>query len=62
MNLDLLTAISPIDGRYRGKTEPLANYNLAFASYLLALLPIVIFYILCQKQIIGGVANGAVKG
>lgn len=38
------------------------NYNLAFASYLLALLPIVIFYILCQKQIIGGVANGAVKG
>ena len=33
------------------------NYNLAFASYLLALLPIVIFYILCQKQIIGGVAN-----
>ena len=38
------------------------NYNLAFASYLLALVPIVIFYIICQKQIIGGVANGAVKG
>ena len=38
------------------------NYNLAFASYLLALIPILIFYILCQKQIIGGVANGAVKG
>lgn len=38
------------------------NYNLAFASYLLALLPIVIFYVICQKQIIGGVANGAVKG
>ncbi|MBD5088203.1 MAG: carbohydrate ABC transporter permease [Clostridiales bacterium] len=37
------------------------NYNLAFASYLLALLPIVIFYIVCQKQIIAGVANGAVK-
>lgn len=37
------------------------NYNLAFASYLLALLPIVIFYIICQKQIIAGVANGAVK-
>ena len=31
-------------------------------TYLLALLPIVIFYIICQKQIIGGVANGAVKG
>ena len=39
-----------------------ANYNLAFASYLLALIPLLIFYIICQKQIIGGVANGAVKG
>lgn len=38
------------------------NYNLAFASYLLALIPLLIFYIICQKQIIGGVANGAVKG
>jgi raffinose/stachyose/melibiose transport system permease protein len=38
------------------------NYNLAFASYLLALIPILIFYIICQKQIINGVANGAVKG
>ncbi len=37
------------------------NYNLAFASYLLALLPILIFYIICQKQIISGVVNGAVK-
>ena len=32
MNLDLLTAISPIDGRYRGKTESLANY---FSEYAL---------------------------
>ena len=32
MNLDLLTAISPIDGRYRGKTEALANY---FSEYAL---------------------------
>jgi raffinose/stachyose/melibiose transport system permease protein len=38
------------------------NYNLAFASYLLALIPILVFYIICQKQIISGVANGAVKG
>ena len=37
------------------------NYNLAFASYLLALLPILIFYLICQKQIINGVVNGAVK-
>ena len=38
-----------------------ANYNLAFASYLLALLPLLIFYLICQKQILNGVVNGAVK-
>ena len=32
MKLDTLTAISPIDGRYRGKTEPLAAY---FSEYAL---------------------------
>ncbi len=32
MKLDLLTAISPIDGRYRGKTESLADY---FSEYAL---------------------------
>lgn len=32
MKLDQLTAISPIDGRYRSKTEPLANY---FSEYAL---------------------------
>ncbi|WP_311441838.1 adenylosuccinate lyase [Hoylesella enoeca] len=32
MTLDLLTAISPIDGRYRDKTEPLADY---FSEYAL---------------------------
>ncbi len=37
------------------------NYNLAFASYLLSLIPILVFYIICQKQIIHGVVNGAVK-
>ncbi len=37
------------------------NYNLAFASYLLSLIPILIFYVICQKQILNGVVNGAVK-
>ncbi len=32
MDLNILTAISPIDGRYRGKTEPLADY---FSEYAL---------------------------
>lgn len=37
------------------------NYNLAFASYLMSLIPILIFYVVCQKQILNGVVNGAVK-
>ena len=37
------------------------NYNLAFASYLLSLIPILVFYMICQKQILNGVTNGAVK-
>ena len=37
------------------------NYNLAFASYLLSLIPILIFYVICQKQILNGVVNVAVK-
>lgn len=37
------------------------NYNLAFASYLLSLIPVLIFYIICQKQILNGMVDGAVK-
>lgn len=64
-----LVILSGGDGR--DTTLPLAqllfqnkfgtNYNLAFASYLLALIPILIFYLFAQKQIINGVVNGAVK-
>ena len=49
MNLDLLTAISPIDGRYRGKTESLAEY---FSEYALiryrVLVEIEYFIALCE--------------
>ncbi len=68
---DVMTPLVIMSGN-SGTTLPLAqlnfqtqfgtNYNLAFASYLLALIPILIFYIICQKQILNGVANGAVKG
>ena len=37
------------------------EYNLAFASYMLVLIPILLVYIFCQKWIIAGVTNGAVK-
>lgn len=68
---DVMTPLVIMSGS-KNTTLPLAqlnfqsqfgtNYNLAFASYLLALVPILIFYVFCQKQIIGGIANGAVKG
>lgn len=67
---DVMTPLVIMSGTGRN-TLPLAqlnfqtqfgtNYNLAFASYLLALLPILIFYLVCQKQILNGVVNGAVK-
>jgi raffinose/stachyose/melibiose transport system permease protein len=37
------------------------NYNLAFASYMLALAPIIIVYVFAQRFIISGVTNGAIK-
>ncbi len=67
---DVMTPLIIMSGKGQN-TLPLAqltfqtqfgtNYNLAFASYLLALIPIIIFYVICQKQIINGVVNGAVK-
>ena len=37
------------------------NYNIAFASYLLALLPLLVFYLFAQQWIINGVTKGAIK-
>ncbi|MEK3889784.1 carbohydrate ABC transporter permease [Bacillus sp. FSL K6-3431] len=37
------------------------DYNLAFASYLLALAPMVIVYIFAQKWVISGVMKGGIK-
>lgn len=49
MELDILTAISPIDGRYRGKTDSLAEY---FSEYALmkyrVLVEIEYFIALCE--------------
>ncbi len=67
---DVMTPLVIMEGSEQN-TLPLAqlnfqsqfgtNYNLAFASYLLSLIPILVFYIICQKQILNGVVNGAVK-
>ncbi|MUH59199.1 sugar permease of ABC transporter system [Bifidobacterium sp. GSD1FS] len=37
------------------------NYPVAFASYLMAMAPVLIVYIFAQKWVIGGVMRGAVK-
>ena len=52
MELNILTAVSPIDGRYRGKTETLANY---FSEYALikyrVFVEIEYFIALCELPI-----------
>lgn len=52
MELDILTAVSPIDGRYRSKAEPLANY---FSEYALikyrVFVEIEYFIALCELPI-----------
>lgn len=54
------------------RTIPLTQYfffgqysvelNMAFAAFVLAMLPIIVLYFVMQKYIIGGVMAGAVKG
>jgi raffinose/stachyose/melibiose transport system permease protein len=48
--------------QYNFRGEYLFDYNLAFASFLIALLPIMALYALLQRQFISGLTSGAVKG
>ena len=61
MKLDLLTAISPIDGRYRGKTESLAAYfsEYAFIKYRVRV-EVEYFIALCELPLpqLAGVDKG----
>ena len=60
MKLDLLTAISPIDGRYRSKTEPLAAY---FSEYALikyrVRVEVEYFIALCEIGTADSLSDGA---
>ena len=47
---------------YNFKTAFQTDYGAIFASFLLSMLPIMIFYIVMQKQIVGGLISGSVKG
>ncbi|KGX91066.1 ABC transporter permease [Pontibacillus halophilus JSM 076056 = DSM 19796] len=47
--------------QYIFQSEFSTNYNLAFASYLMALAPMVLVYVFAQKWIISGVMKGSIK-
>jgi raffinose/stachyose/melibiose transport system permease protein len=38
-----------------------SNYNVAFASYLMALLPTLVAYVFAQRWVMSGVTRGAIK-
>ena len=44
------------------QTQFSSNYNVAFASYLMAMAPAIIAYLFAQRWVIEGVTRGAVKG
>jgi len=44
------------------RTENNNKWELAFAAYVITIIPIIIFYFVFQKDIVKGVAAGAVKG
>jgi raffinose/stachyose/melibiose transport system permease protein len=47
--------------QYVFESQYAADYNLAFASYLMVLAPVIAVYLFLQRHIIGGVSDGAVK-
>lgn len=47
--------------QYNFQSEFSVDYSLSFACFVVASLPIVLFYVMLQKQIIGGLTSGAVK-
>jgi raffinose/stachyose/melibiose transport system permease protein len=47
--------------QYVFQSQFTTDYSLAFASYLMALTPLLLVYILAQRWVIGGVTRGAGK-
>lgn len=48
--------------QYAFKTAYTTDYTLAFATFIMSMLPIMLLYSLCQRHIISGLTSGAVKG
>lgn len=47
--------------QYNFKSQYTFDYNMAFASYLVAMVPIMIIYAFVQRYIVSGLTQGAVK-
>ena len=47
--------------QYNFKATYTTDYSLAFSTFLMSMLPILIFYVFMQKNIISGLTSGAVK-
>ncbi len=47
--------------QYNFQSQYTVAYNLAFAAFMLSMVPIMIFYLAAQKQIMEGLTAGAVK-
>ena len=68
---DFNVALTMLPKSY-SRTLPLAQFyyfgdtnleiNLAFAFFILSMLPIIVIYLFCQKYIVRGITSGAIKG
>jgi len=47
--------------QYNFQTQYTTDYSLSFATFVMSMLPIMIFYVILQKHIIGGLTHGAIK-
>ena len=47
--------------QFNFKSQYTYDYNMAFASYLIAMVPVMIVYAFAQKHIVSGLTQGAVK-
>lgn len=47
---------------YAFKSAYTTDYSLAFATFVMSMLPIMVLYVFAQRYIIGGLTSGAVKG
>lgn len=48
--------------QYNFQSEHAVEYPMVFSTFFLSMIPVMIVYLFMQKQIIGGIMSGAVKG